>query len=148
MALQQHFTYAGGASKVAVDLEWRMSIEKVRIGTTALSVTAWTSGNILQQFLINMISLLGIVQTRPEINALPRAPARGLVAFLLQSAAAGVLESGDDGIAVHSGCEVMAGKEAYEMRLMAVVRVVVIPVVVPLVEVTVMANRIGVETGE
>ena len=84
-----------------------------------------------------MIGLFGFVQTSPEVDAPASAPSRRVVSFDFQGTLSGLLQR-----AVR---QVLSWVEAYEVTLMAVLRVVVVPVVVPLVQVAVMSDGIGVQ---
>ena len=69
-----------------------MGIEEIGVGATGTSSVATLiliGGDEGEQLLIDMVGLLAIVQTRPEVDAPASAPACGLVAFLNQRLFAG-----------------------------------------------------------
>ena len=137
MRLHQHLTDTGGAAEVTVNLEGWMGIEQVGVGATALTFAAWACRHILQQFLIDVEGLVGAVQACPQVDAPARAPACGALAFLYEGLLAGFQQ--------RRFSEMMAGIESYEVTLVAVVRVVVAPVVIPFVQIALVPNGVGMQ---
>ena len=109
-----------------------MSVEQIGVGasarTTAVRTLILVGADVGEQFLIDMIGLFTPVESRPEIDAPSCAPSCGLLALLLECLLTGI----EQGLVVGTG-QMMAGLEGNEMTLVTVMRVVVAPVVVPLV---------------
>ena len=87
-----------------------------------------------------MISLLGVVQSGPQINTPACAPTGGLVALNLQRTLGCLLQGGIS--------EMIAWVETDEVALMAMLEIPVVPVVVPLVQVAHVADSVGVQLSQ
>lgn len=133
-ALEQHLAYTGCTSEIAVNLEGWMGIEEVGIGASAPTafLTRTVRGHVGQQCLEGLVGFLCLFQSCPEVNAPSRAPAGCTLAFLDEGVLAGFQQFGIR--------EVLTGIQADEMRLVAVLRVAVFPVVIPLVQVALLAD--------
>ena len=113
-----------------------MSIKEIRIGSPTLSTATRVGRNILQQLSIDFIGLIALMQTSPEVDAPAGAPARCLITFLDESCL---------GSRVETLWQIIARIETYEVTLVTMLRVIVLPVMVPLVQVAVLANSVGAE---
>ena len=120
-----------------------MSVEEVGVGATAAATVrslVLIGRDVREQLLVDVIGLLGLVQAGPEVDAPARAPACRLVALDLQRSLCCFLEGGIR--------QVVAGVESYQVALMTVLEVPVVPVVVPLVDVAHVPDGVGVQAGE
>jgi len=115
VALQQHLRDAGCAAEIAVNLERRVRVEQVWINASALPLFR-TDGSD-QQFR-NVVSVLGVLKPRPEIQTPTHAPTSGLVAANLQRFAHG---SGQCRRAAQR--DVVSGEKSVEMRDAAMMNV-------------------------
>ena len=90
VALQQHLADAGGTAEIAVDLEWRVSIEEVGIGPPVGILPHLTVvGQEFQHIADNLVGVVAVEHPRPEIDFPSQTPSRGHVAPLLQRVGCG-----------------------------------------------------------
>ena len=93
MALHQHLAHASHTTEVSVYLERRMGIKQIGVSSTAMLVVrrlATTGLYVGQQFPVDMIGLLGFLQSRLQIDAPTRTPPRRLVTLLYQRLFTGI----------------------------------------------------------
>ena len=128
VALQQHFGDARRAAEIAVDLERRMGVEHVRIRARRI-----------EQHGENLVGVLGVLQTGPEVQPPADAPAGGVVAANLQRLSH---RGGQFGRAAQR--DLVAGKKSVKMRHVAVmnVRGLHVPVFQPFLELACFADLI------
>ena len=92
-----------------------------------------------------MIGILGIVQSGVQVDAPACAPSRRLVALQFKGARGSTV---DGLLAVHAIVEVMTRIDAKQVALMTMVRILILPVIEPLLQVALMANLIGMQTSK
>ena len=80
VALQQHLGDAGGTSEVAVDLEWRVRVEEVRVGAALLLLVAH-EGQLVADELEGVVA---VEQARPQAHLPSHAPSCRRVAAVYQ----------------------------------------------------------------
>ena len=146
--LHQHLDDTGATAEVTIDLERRVGVEQVGVGaaaTTRIRTTIAVGTDVAEQFAIDMIGVLCIVQSGIEVDAPASAPAGGLVAFQFKGARGSTV---DGLLGVCAIVKVMARVDAEEVTLMTMVRILVFPVIEPLLEVAFLADFVGVKAGE
>ena len=83
MTLQEHLGHTGCESEVAVDLEWGMSVEEIRIGA---SIGIFLGHGVTRQqrehIADNLEGMVAVEHTRPEIYFPSYAPSSGHIATL------------------------------------------------------------------
>ena len=147
-ALHQHLDDTGTTAEVTVNLERRVGVEQVGIGaaaTTGIRTAIAVGTDVAEQFAVDMIGVLGVVQSGIKVNAPASAPACGLVALEFKGARGGAVDSL---LGVRAVVEVMARVDAEEVTLMTMVGVLVVPVVEPLLQVALMSNLIWMQAGK
>ena len=107
-----------------------MGIEEVWIGAST-ATAVWPSvivrTDVGEQFLINVISLFSLTESCPEVDAPSCTPSCCLITFLDER-----LFTGFQQIDIR---KMVTRIESYKVTLMAMLRVEVIPVIVPFVQV-------------
>ena len=96
-----------------------------------------------EQAAIDVVGVLAVVQAGIEVDAPTRAPSRRVVTLDFQRAGACLGQVGRGRYR-----EVMTRIEAEQMRLMAVLRILILPVVIPLLQVAVGSHAIGQKAGQ
>ena len=90
MALHQHLADSGCRTKIAINLERRMGVEKVRINAgAAISVDGFRPVDHVQQASQHSVGVIAVPQPGPEIDFPGAAPASAFVAAGLQGNAGG-----------------------------------------------------------
>ena len=85
--LEQHFHDAGRAAEVAVDLERRVGVEKVRIGaaaTTGVRALILVGTDIAQQAAVHLVGQFALTEPGIEIDAPAAAPSCRFKALYFQ----------------------------------------------------------------
>ena len=114
-----------------------MGIEEVRIGTATvmLAILVNLRTNVGEQFAVYLVSLVGTMQTSPEVDSPACAPTRRIVALDFQSLGCGCSKL---------GClcyrNLVERIETEQVRLMAMMPILVIPIVIPLHQVASLSN--------
>ena len=144
--LHEHLDHSGTTTEVAVNLERRVRIEQIRIGsTTSTGVLAAIAvgTDVAEQLAVDVISAPGILKTCKEVDTPSCAPSCCFVTLYLQRLCTCLCQVGRFGYG-----KVMARIESEEMGLVAVARILVTPVVIPLLQVAFCTNLVWLKTGE
>ena len=137
IALHQHLAYACCASEVAIYLERWMGIKEVRVGATAavFAVLVDFRAYVGEQLAVYLISFVGTMQTSPEVDSPACAPTCRIVALDFQSLGCGCSKL---------GClcyrNLVERIETEQVRLMAMMPILVIPIVILLHQVASLSN--------
>lgn len=140
IALHQHLANTCSSSEVAVYLKWWMGIEEVRIGTATvmLAILVNLRTNVGEQLAVYLVSLVGTMQTSPEVDSPACAPTSRIVALDFQSLGCSCSKL---------GClcyrNLVERIETEQVRLMAMMPILVIPIVIPLHQVASLSNVIS-----
>ena len=130
-----------------------MRVKEVGIGSPASPAVRTVVGigrDVGQQLSVKVVRPLSLVQTRPKIDTPTRTPSRCLVPFELQRASSRPqqrripLAERIAGPSCHTS-QMTPRIQAYQVGLMAVTGIPVVPVVVPLVEITSTSDRVGMQ---
>lgn len=119
-----------------------MGVKQVGVGaSTSPCITSVVTVRtyIFEQSAEQAVGSLAVKQTGVEICAPAGAPSGGVVPFQFQSFGRGGTQIG-----ILPGGDVTAREYSEQMRLVAVGRLVVIPIVVPFLEVSTLAYLVGV----
>ncbi len=128
VALQQHLGHAGGVAEVAVDLERRVGVEQVGVKAAAAHHHLRRPHG-REQVADDRVGVVAVAHARPEVDLPAHRPAGGLVAAQLQRArppraTARAWLRGD----------LVARVEAVQVRQVAVLRLALGEVLVPLLQ--------------
>ena len=127
--LHQHFNDAGATAKVTVNLERRVCIEQVGVGTSSAScILSFVSvrTDITQQATVNVVRIFAVLQACIKVDTPAGAPARSIVAFDFQRTGTGLCQ-----FRSFFYRQMMSRIQTEQMRLMTVLRFLVFPVVEP-----------------
>ena len=146
--MHKHLYHTGTTAKVAINLEGRMSVQQVGIGTAAsacIGPLIPVRTYVREQFSVDVIGVLGIVQTGIEVDTPTGTPPRRAVAPNLQRLVSCLMQIL---YAVHAVGKTMTGINTEEVTLMTVIRVFVVPVVEPFLEIALLTYLIWLQTRE
>ena len=143
MALQQHLADTGRNAEVTVNLERRMGIEEVRIGTTIGELAGLAViRQQVQHVLDNREGVVTVEHTCPEVGLPAETPSRSHVATLVQGICSGGKEVG---MAIRRN--LVRGVKSIKVRDVTVLVLRVVTVDEPLLQLTVAAYLHGRQVG-
>ncbi len=137
LALQQHLRDAGGAAEVAVDLERGMRVEQVGVRAASRVLLLARRRHVVQVRPQHAVRVIAVEEAGPEPD-LPRlAPAGAAISPEFERSPHGGREIGRvDGI------DLVVGEQPDEVRHVAMLRILVVPVLVPLLEIAAAADLV------
>ena len=94
MALQKHLRDAGGAAKVAIDLERWMRVEQVGVRAATVRHVEAEFASRSEQRREQLVRTIAVTQARPEVDAPGERPAGAVVAAGVEEFAAGARQFG------------------------------------------------------
>ena len=135
MTLQEHLSDTGCYSEVAVNLEWRMGIEEIRIGSAiriflCLRIRWQQTKHIAD----DSESMIAIEHTCPEVRFPTQTPARSLVATMLQSGGSSMEQ-----FRMRERRNLIGWIQSIEMRDMAMLILRIIRIYKPLLQLSVLS---------
>ena len=134
MTLHQHFGNAGTTAKVTINLERRMCIEHVGISTAILILDGYVGRFQFQLILDEFVGVVAIQQSGPQTNLPSHRPTSRSIATTNERLAD---SSRSNRIVI--GRYLTTGEEAPEVRYVAMVAYLAVPVLEPLLQLTVFA---------
>ena len=127
VTLYKHLCDTGSTSEITVDLERRMSIEKVRIGSSLTPETGTSGwGQLVRYQLIGPVSVL---ESCPKADLPAHRPASSRVTSIVQ----GIAGCGEK-LWGSPWRDLIAGEKPIKMRYMAMMVIRIIPIVHPLLK--------------
>ena len=120
-----------------------MGIEQIGIGASTSPcirtfITIWT--HVREEFAIDVIGILGIVQSGIEIDAPTRTPTCSLVTFQFEGLGGSTM---DVLFRVHTIIDVVPRIDTEEVTLVTMVRVFIFPIIEPLLQITLLSYLVG-----
>src|SRR5262245_15437279 len=122
MALQQHFGNAGGEGEVAIDLERRVSIEKIGIHAAARTVARAAAADRAKQVRHKNIGMIAVEEARPKVDAPSERPAGAVITTDLERFFRGgeKLRRGRRDLPAGINAEQMGGVAVMDVRLLKI----------------------------
>ena len=144
VTLQQHLTDTGCHTEVTVNLEGRMGIKQIGIGTSVgilshLPVFRQNAEHILD----NQEGMVAVQQTSPQIGLPPQAPTCCLVTTLCQCGGSSRIQVG-----MRKRRYLIGGVQPIEVRHMTMLVVGIVTVPQPLLQLTMLTNLHGRQLSE